>query len=56
MLSIPTEDDWRSEPWCLDIPIAYEHFSGKSLSEAVSMFDDNAICYQEDDVFRPDTS
>jgi hypothetical protein len=51
--TIPTEADWRSEPWDLDIPYAYEHFAGKSRSEAVSLFKDNALYYQEDVMFMP---
>jgi hypothetical protein len=53
MKKIPTEADWRSVPWCLDIPYAYAHFFGKSLPEAVALFEDNAIYYEEDLVFMP---
>lgn len=52
-MSIPTEADWRSEPWCLDIPIAYEHFFGKSLDEAFALFVKNALYYEEDVMFMP---
>jgi hypothetical protein len=52
-MNIPTEADWRSEPWCLDIPIAYEHFFGKSLDEAFALFVDNALYYEEDVMFMP---
>jgi hypothetical protein len=51
--SIPTETDWRSEPWWIDTPHAYEHFAGKSLTEAVGLFKNNAIYYQEDVMWMP---
>lgn len=50
---VPTEADWRSEPWDLDIPYAYRHFAGKTFEEAVALFRQNAICYQEDVMFMP---
>jgi hypothetical protein len=52
-VTIPTEADWRSEVWCLDIPNAYEHFFGKSLDDAFALFVENALCYQEDIAFMP---
>ena len=52
-MKIPSETDWRSEPWDLDIPYAYEHFCGKSVDESVPMFEENALCYQEDIMFMP---
>ena len=51
--NIPTEADWRSERWCLDAEHAYWNFVGKSHDEAVALFKDNAIRYQEDVVFMP---
>ena len=50
---IPSEADWHSEPWWIDTPHAYEYFNKKSLAEAVALFVDNAICYQEDIMFMP---
>ncbi len=50
---IPTEADWRSEPWDLDIPYAYRNFAGKSYEQAVALFQENALCYQEDVMFMP---
>jgi hypothetical protein len=50
---IPTEADWRSEPWDLDIPYAYRHFFGKTLAEAFDLFVENALCHQEDIMFMP---
>lgn len=53
MADIPTDKDWRSEVWCLDVPYAYEHFFGKSIDEAVKLFENNALTYQEDLMFMP---
>lgn len=53
MGNVPSESDWRSEPWDLDIPYAYKHFAGKSFEEAVKLFEENAIYYQEDIMFMP---
>jgi hypothetical protein len=50
---IPTEADWRSEPWGLDTHCAYRNFAGKSHAQAVELFKENAICYQEDVMFMP---
>jgi hypothetical protein len=52
-MKIPTEADWRSEPWCLDAQCAYRNFHGKSLEEAVKLFEENALRYQEDVVSMP---
>ena len=49
----PSENDWRSEVWCLDAQAAYRDFSGKSLQEAESLFKENAIRYQERLMFMP---
>lgn len=46
-MDIPTEADWRSEVWCLDCESAYKRFAGKTRDEAVAMFADNALLYQE---------
>ena len=53
MKTIPTEDDWRSEPWDLDIPGAYDRFAGKAIAEAVDLFNDDSLHYQEDLMFMP---
>ncbi len=52
-MEIPTEDDWRSEPWGIDTPRAYAHFYGTSFDKAVSLFEENAFYYQEDVMFMP---
>ena len=52
-VTIPTEADWRSEMWCLDIPNAYKNFFGKSLDDAFALFVENALRYQEDIAFMP---
>lgn len=50
---IPSEADWNSGPWNIDVPYARKHFAGKSLDEAVALFKDNALVYQEDVMFMP---
>ena len=52
-MRIPTEVDWRSEPWGIDTPYAYEHFFGKGRAEAFALFVENAMLYQEDVMFMP---
>jgi hypothetical protein len=52
-MAVPTEADWRSEPWDIDTAYAYENFFGKSLAEAFDLFVENAIRYQEDILFMP---
>lgn len=51
--SIPTEADWRSEPWALDTEYAYGNFAGKSFEDAIQLFKQNAIHYQEDVMWMP---
>jgi len=53
MLPLPTESDWRSEPWCLDAKCAYKNLSGKSHKQAVHLFRENALYYQENIMFMP---
>lgn len=50
---VPTEADWRSEPWDLDIPHAYKHFAGRTFEQAVGLFKEHALYYQEDVMFMP---
>ncbi|AMV37103.1 hypothetical protein [Planctomyces sp. SH-PL62] len=52
-MNIPTEADWRSEAWDLDTEWAYKNFQGKSYDEAVRLFEENALRYQEDVMFMP---
>jgi len=52
-MNIPTEADWRSEPWDLDSAYAYDHFFGKDLEEAFDVFVNNVLYYQEDLMFMP---
>jgi hypothetical protein len=49
----PTEEDWDSEPPGIDTPCAIRHFGGKTHSEAIAMFEDNALLYQEDIACMP---
>jgi hypothetical protein len=49
----PSENDWRSEPWCLDAKAAYERFNGATLDEAFRMISEDALNRQEDLMFMP---
>ncbi|TWU40852.1 hypothetical protein [Novipirellula artificiosorum] len=49
----PSEDDWRSEPWCLDAKAAYARFSGATLADALRMIVEDAINREEDLMFMP---
>ena len=51
--TIPTLEDWHSEPWDLDIPCAFRNFNGKTVAEAVLLFEENSLRYQEDLMFMP---
>lgn len=53
MKQIPTDTDWHSVHWCIDIPYAYEHFCGKTIPQATALFEDNSLYYQEDLLFMP---
>ena len=46
-MNIPSEADWRSEPWNIDTPYAYKNFFGKTLAEGFNLFVENALRYQE---------
>ena len=50
---VPTLADWQSEPWCLDARSAFDHLYGKTTDEAVRLFEENALYYQEDVMFMP---
>jgi hypothetical protein len=52
-MNVPTEDDWRSEEWGLDTACAYKHFHGKTVDEAVHLFEENALVYYEDVMYMP---
>ncbi|WP_422929298.1 hypothetical protein [Singulisphaera sp. PoT] len=52
-MNIPTEDDWRSEPWHEDLAWAYKHFRGKTLDEAVMLFEENSLLYQDAVMYMP---
>jgi len=52
-MDIPTEDDWRSEPWDLDVEYAYSNFHGKTMAEAIQLFEENALRHEEDVLFMP---
>ncbi len=57
-MEVPTEADWRSDPddpdlINLDAAWAYKNFRGKTFDEAVRLFEDNALHYQEDLSYMP---
>lgn len=52
-MEVPTDSDWRSEPWCLDAEQAYRNFFGKTTVEAIRLFEENSLRYQEDVMFMP---
>jgi hypothetical protein len=52
-MNVPPEDDWRSEEWGLDAESAYRKFHGKTMEEAVRLFEDNSLARQEDVLFMP---
>ena len=52
-MHVPSEDDWRSEEWSLDTGWAYKNFHGKTTEEAVQLFKENALIYQEDVMYMP---
>ena len=57
-MEIPTEADWRSDSVDpdlinLDAAWAYKNFHGKTFDEAVRLFEDNALHYQEDLSYMP---
>ena len=43
MTEIPTENDWRSEPWVSGTGEAYATFFGRSRDAALALFRDDAI-------------
>ncbi|MFN0197441.1 MAG: hypothetical protein ACKVT0_11910 [Planctomycetaceae bacterium] len=52
-MKVPTESDWRTEPWCLDTESAYEHFFGLTVEQATQLFEENALNYSEDLYYMP---
>lgn len=52
-IHVPSEDDWRSEAWSLDTEWAYRKFRGKTMEEAVRLFEDDAMACQEDLMSMP---
>jgi hypothetical protein len=52
-LSVPALSDWQSEPLDLDGSCAFGNFFGKSLEEAVCLFEKCALQYQEDVTVMP---
>ena len=52
-MDVPTEADWRSEPWGLETPSAYQNFFDKTLAEAIELLESDAILYAEDIDYMP---
>ncbi len=52
-MNIPTDEDWGDLEGNLDLAWAYRKFHGKTLEEAVKVFEDNAICCWEDLMYMP---
>lgn len=52
-MTIPGEHEWRNEHGDLDIAVARKNFFGISHEDAIKLFEDNALKYQEDVVFMP---
>ena len=52
---VPSELDWRpkGETLVMDEACAYRNFAGKSFDEAVALFEQCALAYQEDLVYMP---
>ena len=55
-MKIPDKADWE-EAWTgLDEASAFQNFYGKTLKEALRLFEDCALIYQEDLVYMPETA
>jgi hypothetical protein len=56
-MEIPTEEDWQFNPANvnanLDEAWAYKNFHGKTFDEAVRLFEENVLHYQEDLTYMP---
>ena len=53
-MKIPTKEDWQ-EAWLgLDEAYAFKNFYGKSLKEAMTLFEQCALNYQEDLTYMPE--
>ena len=52
-MEIPKEEDWGNWNDDLDTRYAFKQFGGKSISEAVDLFIENALYYQEDLQWMP---
>jgi len=53
MKNIPTDSDWKSEPWGIDSKDAFEHFRAKNINEASDLFEENFRYYAEDLLYMP---
>jgi hypothetical protein len=53
LMDIPAKRDWENRNDDLDTGCAFKQFGGKSLFEAVELFAENALYYQEDLQWMP---
>ena len=51
MKHIPTDKDWGDNKYGLDEKYAYRNFSGKNHDEAINLFIENSMIYQEDLIY-----
>lgn len=54
-MNVPSEEDWRGEDWegVFEEQWACQHFLGKTMEEAVLLFENNALSYAEDLMYMP---
>jgi hypothetical protein len=53
-MKIPDKGDWEEAWMGLDEASAFQNFYGKTLKEALQLFEDCALIYQEDLVYMPE--
>src|SRR5262245_32688629 len=52
-MEIPSDEDWRSEPWALDEEHAYNNLYGKTVAEALGLIETSSEKYTEDFYYLP---
>ncbi|MFC0018333.1 hypothetical protein [Roseibacillus persicicus] len=53
-MEIPTKTDWKESWLGLDEAAAFKNFYGKDLKEALQLFEQCAMSYQEDLIYMPE--
>lgn len=53
-MKVPNREDWEEAWEGLDEACAFKNFFGKTLEQAVSLFEECALVYQEDLVYMPE--